>query len=289
MNAKQIIAFGAVMLFVVCLLPAVDADTSITDSPRGTIEFDSMNGGDITFTVDSDTSFEMQVSVINESGGATVYTGTYQIHSGENVVTIHFEGLGEGDYYLNVVCSGPSGEFNGPNSFHVNVHVNQNILSNWATYAVIIVVVIVIAIFAYLKLRDNPKDKPQMTFEELEAQRKAEMAEKAEKRQKKEKPASTGTERKRYVGGGEKKAEEPRSKETRIKEAPSEAAPVVEKPAKEKKVKEEKPKMTFEELEAQKQAEKAKKAEKKQQKSASEKQTERERYLAEKRKKKEQE
>lgn len=275
MNAKQIIAFGAVMLFVVCLLPAVDADTSITDSPRGTIEFDSMNGGDITFTVDSDTSFEMQVSVINESGGATVYTGTYQIHSGENVVTIHFEGLGEGDYYLNVVCSGPSGEFNGPNSFHVNVHVNQNILSNWATYAVIIVVVIVIAIFAYLKLRDNPKDKPQMTFEELEAQRKAEMAEKAEKRQKKEKPASTGTERKRYIGGGEKKAE------------PKE--PAKEKPVKEKKVKEEKPKMTFEELEAQKQAEKAAKAEKKKEKPASTGLTERERYLAEKRKKKEQE
>lgn len=275
MNAKQIIAVGAVMLFVVCLLPAVDADTSITDSPRGTIEFDSMNGGDITFTVDSDTSFEMQVSVINESGGATVYTGTYQIHSGENVVTIHFEGLGEGDYYLNVVCSGPSGEFNGPNSFHVNVHVNQNILSNWATYAVIIVVVIVIAIFAYLKLRDNPKDKPQMTFEELEAQRKAEMAEKAEKRQKKEKPASTGTERKRYIGGGEKKAE------------PKE--PVKEKPVKEKKVKEEKPKMTFEELEAQKQAEKAAKAEKKKEKPTSTGLTERERYLAEKRKKKEQE
>lgn len=275
MNAKQIIAVGAVMLFVVCLLPAVDADTSITDSPRGTIEFDSMNGGDITFTVDSDTSFEMQVSVINESGGATVYTGTYQIHNGENVVTIHFEGLGEGDYYLNVVCSGPSGEFNGPNSFHVNVHVNQNILSNWATYAVIIVVVIVIAIFAYLKLRDNPKDKPQMTFEELEAQRKAEMAEKAEKRQKKEKPASTGTERKRYIGGGEKKAE------------PKE--PAKEKPVKEKKVKEEKPKMTFEELEAQKQAEKAAKAEKKKEKPTSTGLTERERYLAEKRKKKEQE
>lgn len=274
MNAKQIIAFGAVMLFVVCLLPAVDADTSITDSPRGTIEFDSMNGGDITFTVDSDTSFEMQVSVINESGGATVYTGTYQIHSGENVVTLHFEGLGEGDYYLNVVCSGPSGEFNGPNSFHVNVHVNQNILSNWATYAVIIVVVIVIAIFAYLKLRDNPKDKPQMTFEELEAQRKAEMAEKAEKRQKKEKPASTGTERKRYIGGGEKKAE------------PKE--PAKEKPVKEKKVKEEKPKMTFEELEAQKQAEKAKKAADKEKKKSSDK-SERERYLEEKRKKKEQE
>ena len=58
---------------------------------------------------------------------------------------------------------------------------------------------------------------------------------------------------------------------------------------KEKKAKEEKPKMTFEELEAQKQAEKAAKAEKKKEKSGSTGLTERERYLAEKRKKKEQE
>ena len=286
MNAKQIIAAGVILLLAVCMVPAVDADTGITDNPRE-LTFDNMDGGDISFTVNSDTRFTMTIEVLN--GNDVIYSGTQNIVSGENTVTIHVNGLDAGDYNLEVVCSGESGEYIDPDSFHVNVHVDKNILSNWATYAVIIVVIIVIAIFAYLKLRDNPKDKPQMTFEELEAQRKAEMAEKAEKRQKKEKPASTGTERKRYVGGGEKKAEDPRSKETRIKEAPSEAAPVVEKPAKEKKVKEEKPKMTFEELEAQKQAEKAKKAEKKQQKSASEKQTERERYLAEKRKKKEQE
>ena len=275
MNAKQIIAAGTIVLLVLCLVPAVDADTYITSDPSETLEFDNMNGGDISFSVYSDFPFTMDIRVVNESGGATIYTGTYEIRSGNNDVTIHVEGLDEGDYYLNVICSGPSGEFTGPSSFHVNVHVDKNILSNWATYAVIVVVVIVIAIFAYLKLRDNPKDKPQMTFEELEAQRKAEMAQKAEKKQKKEKPASSGTERKRYTGG-DRKAEA-------AAEAPT------EKPVKEKKVKEEKPKMTFEELEAQKQAEKAAKAEKKKEKSGSTGLTERERYLAEKRKKKEQE
>ena len=272
MNAKQIIAAGTIMLLALCLVPAVDADTYISSDPSETLEFDNMNGGDITFSVYSDTSFAMDIKVVNENGGATVYTGTHSIRAGNNDVTIHVEGLEAGDYYLNVICSGSSGEFTGPSSFHVNVHVDKNILSNWATYAVIIVVVIVIAIFAYLKLRDNPKDKPQMTFEELEAQRKVDMAKKAEKKQKKEKPVSSGTEKKRY-SGGEKKSE------------PATEVPAKEKPVKEKKVEEEKPKMTFEELEAQKQAEKTAKAEKKKEKSGSTGLTERERYLAEKRKK----
>ena len=272
MNAKQIIAAGVILLLAVCMVPAVDADTGITDNPRE-LTFDNMDGGDISFTVNSDTRFTMTIEVLN--GNDVIYSGTQNIVSGENTVTIHVNGLDAGDYNLEVVCSGESGEYIDPDSFHVNVHVDKNILSNWATYAVIIVVVIVIAIFAYLKLRDNPKDKPQMTFEELEAQRKAEMAQKAEKKQKKEKPASSGTERKRYTGG-DRKAEA-------AAEAPA------EKPVKEKKVKEEKPKMTFEELEAQKQAEKAAKAEKKKEKSGSTGLTERERYLAEKRKKKEQE
>ena len=65
----------------------------------------------------------------------------------------------------------------------------------------IIVVVIVIAIFAYLKIRDTPKSKPQMTFEELDAQKKAEKAAKAEKK-------STGlTERERYLAEKRKKKE----------------------------------------------------------------------------------
>lgn len=269
MNAKQILAVSAVVLFALCLVPSVDADTYISSDPSETLEFDNLNGGNIPFSIYSDTSFTMDVSVVNRADDSVIHQETVQIRGGQNNnITLHVDGLEAGDYILSIRCSAENITFNGPSTFSVSVTVDKNILSNWATYAVIIIVVIVIAIFAYLKIRDTPKNKPEMTFEELEAQRKAEMAEKAEKRQKKEKTPAASTERKRYVGGSKT----------------ADAAPA-EKPAKEKPVKEKKPKMTFEELEAQKQAEKAAKAEKKKSTGL----TERERYLEEKRKKKEQE
>lgn len=271
MNAKQILAVTAVVLFALCLVPSADANPSITGDPSETLVFDNLNGGNIPFEVTSDSSFTMDVEVTNRANGDVVYTGTVDIVTGVNNVSIHVSGLDAGTYTLHVVCSSEEVTFDVPYQFNVSVNVETNILSNWATYAVIIVVIIVIVIFAYLKMRDTPKKKPEMTFEELEAQRKADMAEKAEKRQKKEKaPAASSTERKRYVGGSKTEKVE------KVRE---------EKPVKEKKVKEEKPKMTFEELEAQKQAEKAAKAEKKKSTGL----TERERYLEEKRKKKEQE
>ena len=74
MNAKQIIAAGTIVLLALCLVPAVDADTYITSAPSETLEFDNMNGGDITFSVYSDSPFTMDIRVVNESGGATIYT-----------------------------------------------------------------------------------------------------------------------------------------------------------------------------------------------------------------------
>lgn len=255
MNAKQIIAGIAVILAVVCLLPSVDG-AEITDRPGGVLDFDNMDGGDITFTVESDNGFSMVVTVTEN--GRVVTTKNVDIRAGTNTVTVHISDPTPGEHQYRVECA-PAGEFQGSNGFNVTADVGKNILSNWATYAVIIVVIIVIVIFAYLKMRDTPKNKPEMTFEELEAQRKAEMAQKAEKKQKK--PALPTAEKKRY---GEKKESS---------EAPKEK-------------KKQKPEMTFEELEAQKQAEKAAKAEKKSEKKSTG-LTEREKYLEEKRKKKE--
>ena len=70
------------------------------------------------------------------------------------------------------------------------------------TYLVVAIVIIVVAVFAYMKIRDTPKNKPEMTFEELEAQRKAEMAEKGQKKQAK---SSKTTERQRYLADKKKK------------------------------------------------------------------------------------
>ena len=85
-----------------------------------------------------------------------------------------------------------------PESTTITVHVDSNVLSNWSTYLIIIIAVIAIVVVVYLKMRDTPKDKPTMTFEELEEERKAKMAAKSDKRSQKSEAPST--ERKKYTG-----------------------------------------------------------------------------------------
>lgn len=267
------IAVLIVALLAVAMVPlaADDADATAVINNGGDDlrwEFDNMDGGYIAFSVNNlDGSFTMDVTVYenyNSSTGTGNVVGSLEgirVAAGTvTEVTVDMPGFTSvGTHTLTVVCT-PEGQFGtNQNLFTVTVEVTKNLLSNWVTYAVIIIVVIVIAIFAYLKIRDSPKKKVEMTFEELEAQRKAEMAERAEKKQRKEKPAPSSTERKRYIGS--KTDDQPKSKE--------------------KKGKSEAPKQTFEELEAEKQAKKA--AEKEKKKSTG--LTERERYLEEKRKK----
>lgn len=251
---KHVMVIAAALLALVCVLPAADA-ASIQSTP-GDITIEDNESAVIAFDVYSDSGFEMTVTV--REGSNVVSEQTVQVQPGRTThVEISLGGLSVGTHQYRVECTGDFPEGNG---FNVTVNVDQSLLSNWVTYAAIIVVVIVVVIFAYIKMRDTPKVKPEMTFEELEAQRKAEMAEKAEKKQRK--PASSSsTERRRFEGRKKDSTESP-----------------AEKPRKK-----EETKPTFEELEAQKQAEKAAKAEKKQKSTGL---TERERYLEEKRKKK---
>ena len=247
MSTKSILAVLVALVAAVCLLPAADAAEFRGDMPD-TITIDDNGTADIAFSVYSDSGIDLVITV--SEGDSVLATVERHVNAGETAdISIPISGLSVGTHNLRVECAGA--EFSGSNGFNIQVVVDQSLLSNWVTYLVIAIAVIVVVVFAYLKMRDTPKVKPEMTFEELEAQRKAEMAEKADK---KKKPSSSekSSEKKRYVA--EKKAE------------PKEQAP----------------KMTFEELDAQKKAEKAAKAEKK-----STGLTERERYLAEKRKKKE--
>ena len=106
----------------------------------------------------------------------------------------------EGDHKLVITFSSdnPYDYIFTPESTTVTVHVDSNVLSNWSTYLVIIIAVIAIVAVVYLKMRDTPKEKPEMTFEQLEEERKAKMAAKSEK--KTQKTESPSTERKRYTG-----------------------------------------------------------------------------------------
>ena len=253
MSTKSILAVLVALVAAVCLLPAADAAEFRGDMPD-TITIDDNGTADIAFSVYSDSGIDLVITV--SEGDSVLATVERHVNAGETAdISIPISGLSVGTHNLRVECAGA--EFSGSNGFNIQVVVDQSLLSNWVTYLVIAIAVIVVVVFAYLKMRDTPKVKPEMTFEELEAQRKAEMAAKAEKKQKKPLFSSSeksSSERKRYVA--EKKRED--------------------------KPREEAPKMTFEELDAQKKAEKTAKAEKK-----STGLTERERYLAEKRKKEE--
>ena len=231
MNMKHAMVAVVALLAVVCVLPAADAAYFSGDMPDR-IEIDDNDTATITFSIYSDSNFTTTITVTE--GGREIMTTERDISVGTNTIQIQISDLSIGTHNLRVECT-PAGEFDGFNGFNVTVVVDQSLLSNWVTYVVIIIVVIVIAIFAYLKIRDTPKSKPQMTFEELEAQRKAESSEKkryvaekkaepkeqapkmtfeeldaqkkAEKAAKAEKKSTGLTERERYLAEKRKKKE----------------------------------------------------------------------------------
>lgn len=207
MNGKYI-ALAAVIVLAIAVVPLGDSDgLASIERPDGTLKFDNMSGGDLRFTIRNTgagaTSFDMDVTV-TENGKEVASLKGYNVGVGNIEITV---GMGDfksvGTHHLVVACS-PSSMFEGNTyTFSVDVEVTKNLLSDWITYVVILIVIIVIAVFAYLKIRDSPKKKTEMTFEQLEAERKAEMSAKGEKKKSKE-PAPT-TERQRYLANKKKK------------------------------------------------------------------------------------
>ncbi len=199
-------AFAVLALFMVALSPVVFDDTDAASiSADNQFTFDNRDGGTVTFTVNNSNggSFEMDVS-IRDTSGKDIVTKTIEVPAGETEFLVEIEMPGftsVGTHNLRVYCE-PSENFD-VSEFGITITVEKTILTNWVTYAVIIIVVIVIAIFIYLKIRDTPKKKAEMTFEQLEAERKAEMASKGDK--KKSKDSAPTTERQRYLADKKKK------------------------------------------------------------------------------------
>lgn len=205
---SKYIALVAVVVLALAVVPFGDSDGLASTEKDDTYKFDNMSGGTLTFTVRNTgagaTSFEMDV-VVTENGKQVASLTGFNVPAGEitkvSVKMGDFKSVGT--HHLVVTCS-PSDMFEGSTyTFSVNVEVSKNLLSDWVTYVVIIIVIIVVAVFAYLKIRDAPKKKTEMTFEQLEAERKAEMSAKGEK--KKAKEAAPTTERQRYLANKKKK------------------------------------------------------------------------------------
>lgn len=204
MNCKAI-AIIASVLAILCIVPsAVDGDAGIESNPDS-IVFDNMNGGTISFQMWNDEYRDVTITVeVREGRNVVKETDAVLAASTDEesrkVTTVNVEMRdfkSVGSHVLTVTVTSDDTGID-PYTFNVNVNVEKNLLSNWTTYAVIAIAVIVIAVLVYLKIRDTPKEKNTMTFEELEAQRKAEAAQKSEQKAAGKKAAST--ERKRYSG-----------------------------------------------------------------------------------------
>lgn len=205
MNAKKIAVLAIVTFALLCIIPAEDsdADVAIGESGRSST-FDNMNGGSVWCNVVNDASeTQVIVKVTEKSNGNEIGSNgpvTIPAASEDNPFTkvsvslSDYKSVGEHMIVISV--------YDTDNilldSTEMTLVVDDNILSNWTTFAVIIIVVIVIAIIAYLRIRDNhsKNEASKMTFEELEAQRKAEMAMKSEK--KAAKAQTPSTERRKY-------------------------------------------------------------------------------------------
>ncbi len=208
MKTGYVAAIAVLAMLALAVVPAIgeDADAiTYLDTTKDHFEFDNMNGGTLTFGVDNlkSGSFVMDV-VVKEGDREVASKNGINIPAGEKTeVSIKMSDFKSvGTHTLTIECA-PESQFE-KNTMTVTVEVTKNLLSNWVTYVVIIIVIIVVAVFVYLKIRDSPKKKVDMTFEQLEEQRKAEMATKGDKKRKTKEAAPT-TERQRYLADKKKK------------------------------------------------------------------------------------
>lgn len=208
MKTGYVAAIAVLAMLALAVVPAIgeDADAiTYLDTSNDYFEFDNMNGGTLTFGVDNlkGGSFVMDV-VVKEGDREVASKNGINIPAGEKTeVSIKMSDFKSvGTHTLTIECA-PESQFE-KNTMTVTVEVTKNLLSNWVTYVVIVIVIIVIAVFVYLKIRDSPKKKVDMTFEQLEEQRKAEMATKGDKKRKTKEAAPT-TERQRYLADKKKK------------------------------------------------------------------------------------
>ncbi|MBO4568844.1 MAG: hypothetical protein J5674_02520 [Candidatus Methanomethylophilaceae archaeon] len=202
---KTIVALAA--LLAVLAVPAFESDAELSVTDTGSdAKFDTFNGGSIHFKVRNTSDTDCTIDVVVKNGDKTVGTATdYPVKAdGITEVTVDMKSFTTaGSYNLDVYCTSDDqgNKFDGTGHFTVYVTVEKNVLSNWTTYVVIIVAVIAVAIIIYIKIRETPKKKNEMTFEQLEEERKAKMAKKSSK---KDEPAPS-TERKRYLSEKNKK------------------------------------------------------------------------------------
>ena len=209
MKTAAYAVIAVAILAAVCLVPVADSDAA-PNCELGNPEvgsFDSMSGGKITIPVKHNSAGEFTLKILaTDSDSSYKYTDSVLVQRGSSDIVLDMSGLkSTGTHHIKIQLTPEEGKGVSLSwsTKDVVVKVSSNPLSNWTTYAIIVVAVIAILIIVFMKMRETSekKNKEQtMTFEELEAQRKAEMAAKAEGK-KGTQPKASSTERKKYKAG----------------------------------------------------------------------------------------
>ncbi|MDR0309460.1 MAG: hypothetical protein LBH88_01710 [Candidatus Methanoplasma sp.] len=270
-HKKTIIALAIIMTAIIpvglVMSDGSDAGMGFAGDVRGD-GFSTNGDGTLYVPLRSTEPDPVEMTIVVTEGGREVARKTVTIPGDETYTAeLRFRLDGVGVHQLRVTCT-PDYYFGPPSSpinySTVDVTVTESLLNKPSTYIAIIVVAVLIVIAAYMKIRSEPAKKPEMTFTELERQKKEAKGEAEEK------PRTSATEKRRYQRSGEaskkevKQSAPPAEKKaasfTELEKQKSEkkaAAPPAEKKTKPSAPPAEKKATSFTELEKQKSDKKA--------------------------------
>lgn len=195
------IALVLMMAFVV-VAPADDSDatvTSMTIEGGDVIKLDKSRGGTLVINYVADENKNTTVRLIDTTNNNVErWSDNIMIKStdeGKIEIPLDTDNYPSGSVRMKVTFENAQVY----SDLYFKIEYTTSIWSNWTTYVAIIVVIILIAALVLYKSRAAPKEKNQLTFEEIEAQKQAQKA-----AVKEEKPTAAKSERQRYLASKKK-------------------------------------------------------------------------------------
>jgi ATP-dependent Zn protease len=201
-KAAFAVAVMTLMAFAVCI-PAESDDAalkSVTIEQGYNLTFDKDRGMTITVDYKSDKNESCTVTLYNTATSKAVWSQRMDFEVGGGSFTIPLE-TQNNELYPGNSSTNMKITFTNPAVYQdvtFTINYTTSIWSNWAIYAAIIIVVILIAALVVFKSRMAPKEKNQMTFEQIEAMKQA------EKENQPERKSAVRSERRRYLDSKKK-------------------------------------------------------------------------------------
>ncbi len=178
MKSKAILAVALLLAMALAAfaIPAEDTDAAnkIEIELKDGNTYNVSKGSTVTLTLvytNTDRNYSSDVSVYVSGSSTPVTTETIRFIVSDQPVEekISFTADKSGPMYISFTKDVHD-------KIYFKVNFETSIWDNWGIYAAIIIVVLLIVIFVVYKTRTAPKQKNQLTFEQIEAERQAKAA-----------------------------------------------------------------------------------------------------------------